>query len=174
MILKTGRLMLEPYSVRHYETAAAYSTDPENTKMMCFMPCESGEEVMDYLRKCELQWSMEKPEYLDAAVILDGRHIGSVSIEFLEDRTAGELGWIINKTEWGRGYAYEAAAAFMKYCSEKFCIKKYIAHADSENTASVRVMEKLGMKLVSVSGNRKNRGSDELRSEVLYELDYNL
>ena len=174
MILKTGRLMLEPYSVRHYETAAAYSTDPENTKMMCFMPCESGEEVMDYLRKCELQWGMEKPEYLDAAVILDGRHIGSVSIEFLEDRTVGELGWIINKTEWGRGYAYEAAAAFMKYCSEKFGIKKYIAHADSENTASVRVMEKLGMKLVSVSGNRKNRGSDELRSEVLYKLDYNL
>ncbi len=169
MLIKTSRLVLEPYGTKHYDTTVVYSTDPENTKMMCFMPCESGEEVMDYLRKCEIQWSKEKPEYLDAAILHDGKHIGAVSVEFFDNMTIGELGWIISKAEWGSGFAYEAAAAFMQYCTEKFGVKKYIAHADSENTASIRVMEKLGMKLVSVSDGRKNRISDEPRREVLYE-----
>ena len=97
MLIKTKRLTLEPYGTKHYDTAVIYSTDPENTKMMCFLPCDSKEEVMEYLRKCEIQWKREKPAYLDAAILLDGRHIGAVSVEFLENGTVGELGWIIQK-----------------------------------------------------------------------------
>lgn len=170
MILRTKRLLLEPLGEKHYATTYEYSTDPENTKMMCFMPCDSGEEVRDYLQKCEIQWQKQIPEYLDAAVILDGMHIGAVSIEFFEQHTTGELGWIISKKQWGHGYAAEAAEEFMRYCSERFGIKRYIAHADAENTASMRVMEKLGMKRVSLHGGRKNRGCDEERMECLYEL----
>ena len=170
MLVKTKRLTLEPYGTKHYDTAVIYSTDPENTKMMCFFLFDSKEEVMEYLRKCEIQWKKEKPAYLDAAILLDGRHIGAVSVEFLENGTVGELGWIIQKNFWGSGYAYEAAEAFMEYCTRQFGIRKYIAHADSENAASIRVMEKLGMKFVSVTDGRKNRLSDELCKEVLYEM----
>lgn len=170
MMIKCERISLEPLAVKHYSTAYEYSTDIENTRMMCFMPCDDGSEVMDYLSKCEKQWNSDKPEYLDAAVMLDDKHIGAVSVEFLENGTVGEFGWIIHKNYWGNGYAVEAVRHFMKYCTEKYGLKKYIAHADSENTASKRVMEKLGMSLVSISTGRKNRNSDELRNECLYEI----
>ncbi len=170
MKIYTERLMLEPLGTKHYKTTYRYSTDPENTEMMCYLPCDSGEEVMDYLIKCEKQWQMEKPEYLDAAVMLDGVHIGAVSIELLDNYTTGEFGWIIDKNYWGRGYAAEAARYFMQYMKDRFCLKKFIAHADSENTASVKVMEKLGMKRSSFHGGRKNRNSDEDRTEYLYEI----
>lgn len=174
MLLHTERLTLVPLSAIHYETTRVYSTDPENTKMMCFLPCDSDEEVMDYLRKCDIQWSMEKPEYLDAAIILNGTHIGAVSIEFLENRSVGELGWIINRNFWGNGYAAEAASAFMRYIQKLFGLSHYIAHADEENSASLRVMEKIGMKPVKTYSGRKNRGSDEIRNECLYELTLGL
>ena len=174
MKIQTERLELVPFSCEHYKTALRYSTDPENTSMMCFLPCDNGEEVMDYLKKCEKQWQLDAPEYLDAAILLDGVHIGSVSIELLDNGRTGELGWIIDKAYWGKGYAPEAAAAYMEYFRKRFGITNYIAHADAENTASRRVMEKLGMKCRSVHGGRKNRISEEERMECLYEMDMNL
>ena len=44
------------------------------------------------------------------------------------------------------------------------------AHCDAENRASQGVMRRLGMTLVDDAGTRKNRGSDELRREYLFEL----
>lgn len=170
MRIETERLTLVPLGTVHFDTTLIYSTDPDNTRMMCFLPCDNGEEVMDYLVKCEKQWKMEKPEYLDAAVLLNGQHIGAVSIELLEEGTVGEFGWIIHKAHWGRGYAAEAALALMQYMTEHFGIRHYIAHCDTENAASVRVMEKLGMTLAQTISGRKNRNCDELRKEYLFEL----
>ncbi len=170
IILNTKRLTLVPLGTEHLEGAKVYSLDPENTKMMCFMPCDDDREVMNYLLKCEAQWRKEKPDYLDAAVLLEGVHIGAVSIELLEGGNVGELGWIINKRYWGHGYAVESAAAFMAFVREKYGVARFIAHADSQNSASRRAMEKLGMRLVKTYGGRRNRGSVEERMECLYEM----
>ena len=45
----------------------------------------------------------------------------------------------------------------------------FIAHADSQNSASRRAMEKLGMRLVKTYGGRRNRGSVEERME--FDID---
>ena len=171
MNIQTERIKLEPLGTKHFNTTCRYSTDPENTKMMCFLPCDSDDEVMNYLRKCEIQWTMETPEYLDAAILSEGVHVGAVSIELLDNCTVGEFGWIIDKNYWGRGFAVEAAEAFMKYVNNCFGLKRFIAHADADNSSSIRVMEKLGMRKKSISSGRKNRSSEEERMECLYELD---
>ncbi len=169
-LLKTNRLTLVPLGTEHFESTKVYSLDPDNTKLMCFLPCDDDKEVMTYLQKCEAQWKLKSPEYLDAAVLSDGVHIGAVSIEFLENGTVGELGWIINKDHWGHGYAVESAAAFIGYIHEKYGIDHFIGHADAENKASLRAMEKLGMSLTKTCGGRKNRCSPEERTECLYEM----
>lgn len=59
---------------------------------------------------------------------------------------AMELGYRLRKISWGKGYATEAAQALIdRALKEK--ISKIIAWALPENKASIRVMEKLGMKL---------------------------
>ena len=70
MIIKTDRLVIEPLGTKHFETTCGYSMSLENTKYMCYLPCDSTGEVMQYLEKCERQWKMQQPEYLDAAVII--------------------------------------------------------------------------------------------------------
>lgn len=102
-------------------------------------------------------------------MLLDGRHIGSVSAYLEENGTAWELGWIISREAHGCGYAAEAARALMEYCLETTGIRRFIAHCDSENSASQRVMQKLGLRFAEEHSGRKNRGSDEVRSEMMFE-----
>ena len=84
MNIQTERIKLEPLGTKHFNTTCRYSTDPENTKMMCFLPCDSDDEVMNYLRKCEIQWTMETPEYLDAA-----KSIWKFTNEYIIDKREG-------------------------------------------------------------------------------------
>ena len=57
----------------------------------------------------------------------------------------------------------------MEYCLENTGIRRFIAHCDSENSASQRVMHKLGLRFAEEHSGRKNRGSDEVRSEMMFE-----
>jgi ribosomal-protein-alanine N-acetyltransferase len=49
---------------------------------------------------------------------------------------------------WGRGYATESARAVMEYGFGTLNVPKIAAAADVPNTASVRVLERLGMRFV--------------------------
>lgn len=169
MTIKTQRLTLEPLGMKHLDSTHRYASDLDLTRLMVFLPVNDIAETGRYLRRCEAEMKKEHPEFMEFAVMLGDEQIGSVSVYLEENGTAWELGWIIAPGFHGKGYGVEAARGLMEYCRANG-ISRFIAHCDSENAASRRVMEKLGMKLRSVSHGRKNRSSDELRDECLYEI----
>jgi len=65
------------------------------------------------------------------------------------DDTDLEVGWRFFRSAWGRGYATEAAQAVMNHLESKSACERFTAHAKKENTASINVMQKLGMTFVS-------------------------
>jgi RimJ/RimL family protein N-acetyltransferase len=65
----------------------------------------------------------------------------------LADSEAIELGYRIRKLSWGKGYTTEASQALVNRCFTTSNINKINAWALAENKASVRVMEKAGLKL---------------------------
>lgn len=168
--LTTERLVLKPMSKDYLETAHEYASDKETCRFMVYLPSDSIEDTLYYLIDAETEFAKETPNYYEMAIFCGDKHIGAVSLYLDEDRVKGELGWTLNKKYHGHGYATEAARALVEYASEELGIRHFIAHCDAENRASSRVMEKLGMKLVSEYGGRKNKLSDEERMERLYEL----
>lgn len=78
--------------------------------------------------------------------------------------------------EWqkDRPFFYEFAILLgnvhIDFCKEKLSIKHFIAHCDTENTGSYRIMERLGMKRVCVNEGRKNRAATQLSREYQYEM----
>jgi RimJ/RimL family protein N-acetyltransferase len=56
-----------------------------------------------------------------------------------------ELGWMLTPTAWGRGYATEAAVAVRDEAFERLQLETIVAVHHPANTASGRIMEKLGM-----------------------------
>ncbi len=165
--ISTARLCLEPLGMKYLESTHAYSTDLENTRLMVYLPHENKQETIDFLKDLDESWNEEQQTVYEFAILLNGIHIGAVSLYL--DNKIGELGWIIDKRYWKQGYATEAAKALMEYAIAKLHIKHFIAHCDSENIGSYKVMESLGMTLKERSSGRKNRASDEVREELMYE-----
>jgi RimJ/RimL family protein N-acetyltransferase len=57
-----------------------------------------------------------------------------------------ELGYTLAKSAWGRGYATEAAGAWIQAAFGELGIREVIALAEPPNRASVHVLEKLGFR----------------------------
>ena len=75
-----------------------------------------------------------------------GEIIGTAGIQPLEDTGEVEVGYSIVRDYWGRGIGTEAARGWMDYGFETAGLDRIVAVANAENTASRRIMEKLGMK----------------------------
>jgi ribosomal-protein-alanine N-acetyltransferase len=56
-----------------------------------------------------------------------------------------EVGYGFDTPHWGKGYATELAAAWLRYGFEQAKLARIVAVASPENKGSWRVMEKLGM-----------------------------
>ena len=170
MTINTERLTLRPLELRDLMSTHAYASDTESTRYMVFLPNESVGETEQFIREATEELAKETPSYYEFAVLMKGTHIGGIGLYRLEDGSA-ELGWILNRSFWGHGYAGEAARGVMAWARMRLDIRRFIAQCDAENDASRRVMERLGMRLVSSAGGRKNRSSEEERTELTYAVD---
>ncbi len=168
MIIQTERLTLQPLGTAQFAEFHHFASDPDNTRMMMFMPMEDEVDSMQYLTERDMQWHAENQIIYEFAVMADGILIGCASLDLLEHHS-GELGAIIRKEFWGKGYASEANRALVRL-ARSLGVKRLIAHCDSENHGSRHALEKTGMVLVSITSGRKNRSSAELRQECLYEM----
>ncbi|KFE71397.1 GCN5-related N-acetyltransferase [Hyalangium minutum] len=62
-----------------------------------------------------------------------------------------ELGYRILDTHWGRGIATEVAAELLRFGLHVLHAPAVVAYVDAENTASIRVLEKIGMRRVATT-----------------------
>lgn len=143
---KTSRLTLRPLSTKDLSTTHKYATDLDVTKYMIYLPNHNVEETLEFLQWCKEEWGKNTPDDYEFAICLNGNHIGAISLSQVEG-ACYELGWVLQKPYHGNGYATEAARELVRF-AKSLGAQKLIAHCDTRNVASRRVMEKLGMKLV--------------------------
>ena len=99
------------------------------------------------------------PERLDVLLVVEreGAVIGDLMIK-IEDAWApprvssqavgvqAELGWSLRAEETGKGYATEAVEAVLRICFDDLGLRRVIAGCFVANTASYRLMERVGMR----------------------------
>jgi RimJ/RimL family protein N-acetyltransferase len=71
---------------------------------------------------------------------------GAVGLHIADLHKRAELGYWIGMPFWGKGFATEAAGATVAFGFETLRLRRIFAHHFSENTASQRVLEKIGMR----------------------------
>lgn len=168
--LKTNRLILRPLNVEDLETVHEYASDIETTKYMIHLPNEIKEETLKFLSCITNEWQKENPNFYEFAITLYGKLIGAVSVSLNEQRTEGELGWILNKIYWGKGYATEAAMAVKDFAVKQLNVPVLIAYCDYRNTASCNVMKKIGLTFVNDNGVRQYLKTSETARELVYSF----
>jgi RimJ/RimL family protein N-acetyltransferase len=71
--------------------------------------------------------------------------IGSIGLKIDNDSQRAELGYLIAKKFWNKGYCTEAANVVLKYAFIKKGLNRVYAHHFTDNPASGAVMRKIGM-----------------------------
>ena len=94
--------------------------------------------------------------------------IGFCGFVRLEGMEEPELAYELTQAAWGDGLATEASLACLRYAFEDAGLERVIAGADAENVASLRVMEKLGMRYVGTP----NPGAPQESYYAVYREDF--
>lgn len=80
-----------------------------------------------------------------------------------------ELGYVLHRDAWGHGYAAEAAGALVAWAGTRLGITRVLATCRPENTGSVRVLEKIGMKQVDYLRDHK-RVDGKTRDSLVFAV----
>lgn len=171
--LETPRLILRDYSSQDWQTVHSYGSDPEFSKYEAWGP-NSESDTKNFINEA-IDKAKKQPRYeFEMAVCLksDNLQIGGCGLR-LEGPTSkvANIGWAINPTHQNHGFATEAASSLLAYGFETLGVLVVYATCDTRNTASRKVMEKLGMYLAGRFPNRKAKDgpTDELRYEIYKE-----
>ena len=97
-----------------------------------------------------------------------GRLVGDVGMSPAEGEAGVmKVGYTMDPTVQNRGYATEAVRALVDYAFDVLGAEVVRAYADADNIASIRVAEKVGMKLME---RFEHQHADETWSGVRYEI----
>jgi hypothetical protein len=95
--------------------------------------------------------------------------VGTVSLRrYVRDRRA-ELGYWLGAESWGAGFATEAAGAMIDYGFRELMLLRVYAQVLEGNTASCRVLDKLGLIEEGVRRRHVRKGN-KLRDLTLYGM----
>ena len=106
----------------------------------------------DAAKKSIAKWNQyeEKFGFANWAVVRkeDDMMIGECGFNWLPDNSDIEISYMFDKPFWGKGYATEAASETLKYGANSLCLRRIAAMVYPGNTASIKILEKIGMKYV--------------------------
>lgn len=148
LIAKTERLFLRHFHVADLEAMADVFGDAE--VMRFGRGPQPREWVQEWLRKCQEDYYQKWGFGLWAVVRKpDGRVIGFCGLTRFDDvdgKPEIEIGYRLARAFWGCGLATEAVRAARDYAFEILGLPRLVAIIDPQNTASIHVVQKVGLR----------------------------
>ncbi|AGR42195.1 GNAT family N-acetyltransferase [Spiroplasma diminutum] len=150
-MIETKRLILRRIQIEDAKDIFEYSSDLENTKYVDFITHKSLDETKEIITKIFIDDFEGK-----YGIVLkeNNKLIGIIEARLKENLV--DLGWIINKNYWNKGYCTEAAKEIIELYRQKFNINIFTASFKEGNESSRKVMEKLGFTYKNESFNKNN------------------
>ena len=145
-MLETDRLLLRQLVASDADVIYALRSDAEI--MRYIREPQNRRETENWIRLVSSRWSKDKLGFCGVVEKKSGVLTGWCGVWRLSETDEVEIGYAIAKKFWRMGFATEAAEALLRYAFTHIKPDKITAVAEPENTASRRVMEKLGMKFV--------------------------
>lgn len=147
--ITTPRLRLRPFRADDLDDLFAIQSRDDVCRYLYWAP-RTREEVAEKLAERTTMTAVTKEgDSLLLAVTLrdSGTLIGDVNLWWLsEEHRQGEFGFVFHPDHHGQGYAGEAAVEMLRLGFEGLGLHRIVGRADGRNTASARLMEKLGLR----------------------------
>lgn len=167
-VIDTSRLRLRPWELTDVEDVLSYAQDPEWSRFLRALPVPYTRN--DAEKFVARQLLLDRSTHPAWAIVLEGTVVGGINLRLDFEHRLAEMGYSVARRHWNQGYMTEAAGAVIDAAFTTHPdLNRVGAMADVDNTASQRVMEKVGMRKEGVL--RQNRVE---RGEVIDEAWYGI
>lgn len=142
--LRTARLLLRPFADSDADAMFALHTNARVLRYWDAPPWADrarAEKFIATSRRIE-------QEGTGARLVIeraDGTFLGWCCLaEWNADYRSASIGYCLDESAWGQGFATEAVGALLQWAFETLALNRVQAETDTRNIASGRVLEKLG------------------------------
>lgn len=175
--LETEDLILRPFKSDDLQDLNEYARVPGVGELAGWTHHKSMEES-----KKILEMFIEEKKTLAVVKKKTGKVIGSIGIERYNENDAGEefkplkcreIGYVLSKDYWGRGFTPQAVNRVLSYCFEDLELDAVFCGYFKRNFQSKRVNEKVGFKYVrdTILETRYNTLEDSVLT-VIHKKDW--
>jgi len=145
--LRTDRLILRPWRAEDLEPFAAMNADREVVE---YLPGALSRAQSDaFVARIRDHFDRHGFGFWAVEVVDGPPFIGLTGLAVVGFQAAFtpavEIGWRLARSQWGRGYASEAAAAALEYAFDCLGLEEVVSFTSEGNARSRAVMERLGM-----------------------------
>jgi RimJ/RimL family protein N-acetyltransferase len=142
--LETARLKLRLFAESDLDALAAMYADAETMRYIGEGKTFNRGETWRAISSMLGHWLLRGYGMWAVELKGTGEMIGRAGFIYPEGWPGFELGWMIAKQYWGRGYATEAAEAALEYAYKDLDKSRVISLIRRDNLPSIRVAEKIG------------------------------
>jgi RimJ/RimL family protein N-acetyltransferase len=146
--IATARLRLRRFGDADLAPFMSYRNDPDVARYQSWDGITEARAVA-FVREQQAAPVGAPGEWLQIAIERkdSGRMIGDCAFKVMEDDPRqAEIGYTLARDAQGQGFASEAVTALLTWAFPTFNLHRVIAIVDVENTASVAVLERLGLR----------------------------
>lgn len=149
MLIHTDRLTLRHFTDDDFDALHSWQSREDVTRYLLYS-ARSADEVRAALKLRTASTSIRFNDDTLAFLVLrkdTGAPIGEVNLTLVSaQHRAGEIGYVLHPGAHGNGFAAEAAREMLRIGFEQLRLHRIVGRLDAVNTASARVLEKLGMR----------------------------
>lgn len=141
----TERLVLRGFRPADIDERAAICADPEVTRWVGDEEGLSREDAWRRMAYLVGHWDLRGFGNWALEERATGELVGRAGLYRPEAWPGLEVGWLVGREHWGRGFAPEAGRAAIEWAREELGADHVISLIEDANERSARVAEKLGM-----------------------------
>ncbi len=143
--LKTPRLLLRPFAETDKDTIFALQSSPRVLRYWDSPPWKERSQAERFIMTCTKMEQEGSGARLAIERMADHTFIGWCCLSnWNPTYRSAKLGYCLDDAAWGNGFATEAASALLQWAFGTLDLNRVQAETDTRNTASSRVLEKLG------------------------------
>jgi RimJ/RimL family protein N-acetyltransferase len=168
--LTTRRLLLRPLRADDAPGMYAIYSDPQTMRYWSAQVIENLEAAASLVSD-DLRLQLDGSAAFWAVVLPQtGRVIGKFSLFHINpDNRRAEIGYVLNRQFWGRGYGTELLRAMIELAFDTYQLHRLEADIDPDNAASLALLKKFGFREEGLFRERWLLG-DEWRDSIMMAL----
>ena len=151
-MVETDRLRLEPFAPTHLDALYAMDSDPVVMRFIGDGVPRTMADTEAAIMRVSARWAEFGFSWWAVVERRSGEVVGGACLQHLANKPGAplEIGWRLRPQFQGRGFATEAGQAAIDFAFGPVGLGRAVAVANPENSASIRVMERLGMRYLGV------------------------